>query len=35
VLEVKRDFAKWICNVGIAVAIVMIVAVIAANPDMR
>lgn len=32
VLEVKRPFALWICNAGITIAIIMIVAVIVANP---
>ena len=35
VLEMKRDFARWLCNVGIAVALAIIVVVIATNPEMH
>jgi uncharacterized membrane protein len=32
VLEMKQPFAFWLCNVGIIIAIILIVAVIATNP---
>lgn len=31
----KQPFALWVCNTGIVIAIAIIVAVIATNPQMR